>query len=152
MHAVGLEWWFWHFHLKVFQSGNDNGQSLDQVWIIFPLFVTHLIVFFPARPLVIASLILISIGNGCIRACVTSLGGSQFELPGQSRGLEQYFSHYYFIYSFGVLLAKIIPPEIRAQTQCFGKDECYAAVFGVLATIFVIAWSELVFSLNFLAF
>lgn len=94
------------------------------------------------RPFVISSLILIAIGNGSMRACVTSLGGSQFELPGQARSLDQYFSHYYFIYTLGIMLAKIIPPEIRAQTKCFGANECYAAVFGSLATIFVIAWSE----------
>lgn len=94
------------------------------------------------RSLTITSLILISIGNGSIRACVTSLGGSQFQLPSQSKGLDQYFSHYYFIYTLGIMLSKIIPPEIRAQTQCFGKNECYAAVFVVLGTVFLIAWSE----------
>lgn len=94
-------------------------------------------------PLVVTSLLLISIGNGSIRACVTSLGGFQFELPGQSKGLDQYFSHYYFVYSLGIMLSKVIPPAIRAQTQCFGKHECYAAVFGALATVFVVAWSKL---------
>lgn len=93
--------------------------------------------------MVVTSLILISIGNGSIRACVTSLGGSQFELPSQSRGLDQYFSHYYFIYTLGIMLAKIIPPEIRAQTQCFGQNECYAAVFGALGTVFLVSWGEL---------
>lgn len=43
------------------------------------------------------------------------------------------------------MLAKIVPPEIRAQTQCFGASECYTAVFGSLAAIFVIAWRELIF-------
>lgn len=90
----------------------------------------------------ITSLILISIGNGSIRACVTSLGGSQFELPTQSMALEQYFSHYYFIYTLGILLAKIVPPEIRAHTKCFGEHECYTAVFGALAVVFLMAWRE----------
>lgn len=94
------------------------------------------------RPLIITSLVLISIGNGSIRACITSLGGSQFEMPSQSKNLNQYFSHYYFIYTLGIMLSKIIPPEIRAQSQCFGKKECYAAVFVVLGTVFLIAWSE----------
>lgn len=98
----------------------------------------------------ISSLILISIGNGSIRACVTSLGGSQFELPAQSKELDQYFSHYYFIYTLGILLSKIIPPEIRANTKCFGGDECYAAVFGALAVIFLIAWSELIIIFEFI--
>lgn len=93
------------------------------------------------RLLIITSLILIAIGNGGIRACVTSLGGSQFELPTQSKELDQYFANYYFIYTLGILVAKIIPPEIRAQTRCFGHAECYTAVFGALGAMFLMAWS-----------
>lgn len=100
-------------------------------------------ILFIYRPLIITSLILIAIGNGSIRACITSLGGSQFVLPTQSKELDQFFSHYYFIYTLGIMLAKIISPEIRAQTQCFGQNECYTAVFAALATIFFIAWSKL---------
>lgn len=88
------------------------------------------------------SLILIAIGNGNIRACITSLGGHQFKLPEQAEALNTYFSHYYFIYYSGILLSKIVPPAIRADTQCFGKDECYAAVFGFLASIFLCCWSK----------
>lgn len=87
-------------------------------------------------------MILIAIGNGSIRACVTSLGGSQFDLPSQSQSLDRYFSHYYFVYTFGILLSKIIPPEIRVRIQCFGQSECYAAVFGTLGIVFVAAWSK----------
>lgn len=89
-----------------------------------------------------SSLILIAIGNGSIRACITSLGGHQFQLPEQSKQLDRFFSQYYFIYSTGILCSKIIPPAIRVQTQCFGKNDCYLAVFGSLATIFLAAWSE----------
>lgn len=101
-----------------------------------------MLIFRLNRPLVITSLILISIGNGCIRACVTSLGGSQFVVPEQSKELDQYFSHYYFIYSFGIMLSKLIPPQIRAHYHCFGKNECYTAVFGTLGLTFFFAWSE----------
>lgn len=139
MPAAGLAWWCWLYHSKSFQSGKimdiwlNSLMDIKSNWTGFLYF---------ARPFVISSLILISIGNGSIRACVTSLGGSQFELPRQAKGLDQYFSHYYFIYTLGILLSKIVPPEIRAQTQCFGESECYAAVFGSLAAIFVVAWSE----------
>lgn len=90
----------------------------------------------------IASLVLISIGNGSIRACVTSLGGLQFELPSQSKGLDRYFSHYYFIYTLAIMLSKIVSPEIRSQTHCFGESECYAAVFGSLGATFLFSWSK----------
>lgn len=85
---------------------------------------------------------LIAFGNGCIRACITSLGGSQFELPRQQAALDQYFSHYYFIYTFGIFLSKLIPPEIRDQTHCFGQNQCYVAVFGSLFAIFGAAWGK----------
>lgn len=45
------------------------------------------------RPLVMSSLILIAIGNGSIRACITALGGHQFQMPEQSKQLDQYFSN-----------------------------------------------------------
>lgn len=89
------------------------------------------------------SLILISIGNGSIRACITSLGGSQFQLPQQSKQLSQFFSQYYFVYTMGIMLSKIFPPSIRAHTKCFGHNDCYAAVFGALGAIFLISWSKL---------
>lgn len=95
-----------------------------------------------------SSLIMIAIGNGSIRACITSLGGQQFEMPEQKNELNRYFSHYYFIYSAGIMLSKIIPPAIRAQTHCFGKTECYMAVFGALSTIFLAAWSKFSSSLE----
>lgn len=86
------------------------------------------------------SLLLIAISNGSIRACVTSLGALQFIVPEQNTLLENYFSHYYFVYYFGIFLSKILPPEIRAEISCFGKDQCYPAVFGTLGAIFFAAW------------
>lgn len=105
-----------------------------------------LIQFFRRRPMLFSSLLLISIGNGSIRACITSLGGHQFKLPEQTDALNTYFSHYYFVYYMGILLSKIVPPAIRADTQCFGKDECYAAVFGFLGSVFLCCWSKIFLS------
>ncbi|XP_037046247.1 solute carrier family 15 member 2 [Bradysia coprophila] len=104
------------------------------------VFVTFPIGTIPFVPMLFSSLLLISIGNGNIRACITSLGGHQFKLPEQTDALNTYFSHYYFMYYMGILLSKVVPPAIRADTQCFGKDECYAAVFGFLGTIFLCCW------------
>lgn len=89
----------------------------------------------------IVSLLLIAVGNGGIRACVTSLGGKQFVLPQQSAELERYFSQFYFVYTLGIMSSKIISPEIRAQTHCFGEKNCYPAVYGALGTIFLTSWS-----------
>ncbi|CAD7093398.1 unnamed protein product [Hermetia illucens] len=89
---------------------------------------------------VIVSLLFIATGNGSIRACVTSLGALQFRLPEQSDDLAKYFSHYYFAYYAGIFLSKILPPSIRSHTKCFGKSDCYPAVFGTLALIFFTSW------------
>lgn len=56
--------------------------------------------------------------------------------------LNDYFSHYYFMYYMGILLSKLVPPAIRAHTQCFGKDDCYMAVFGALGLVFLMCWGE----------
>uniref|UniRef100_A0A336M0P8 CSON006749 protein n=1 Tax=Culicoides sonorensis TaxID=179676 RepID=A0A336M0P8_CULSO len=95
---------------------------------------------FSATTLVYVSLLLISIGNGNLRACITSLGGQQFNLPEQKPELDQYFSHYYFIYTLGILLSKIFPPEVRSVTTCFQEDVCYTAVFGMLCLVFFASW------------
>ncbi|XP_053969520.1 peptide transporter family 1 [Anastrepha ludens] len=90
--------------------------------------------------LVSVSLLFIAIGNGSIRACITSLGAQQFKVPEQATRLAEYFSLYYFVYYFGILLSKIVPPYVRAKTQCFNKTDCYPAVFGTLGSSFVASW------------
>jgi len=95
---------------------------------------------FATKNLVFLALLLICIGNGNIRACITSLGGNQFELPEQREDLDRYFSHYYFLYTLGILLSKVIPPEIRVTTRCWGEGECYTAVYGIIFLIFLGSW------------
>lgn len=92
--------------------------------------------------LVSIALLFIAVGNGSIRACITSLGALQFKLPEQSVHLAEYFSFYYFVYYFGIFLSKILPPLVRANTQCFDKAECYPAVFGTLGAAFMMAWCK----------
>ncbi|XP_026482711.1 peptide transporter family 1-like [Ctenocephalides felis] len=111
--------------------------------------VTWPILTFKIVPTVFTALLLISLGNGGIRACVTSLGGSQFTLPQQTGALDDYFSHYYFVYTMGVLLSKIAPPAVRAGTSCFHMTDCYTAVFGLLAGAFLLAWAVFLFGLAY---
>ncbi|KAL5290817.1 SLC15A1.2 family protein [Megaselia abdita] len=123
-----------------------NVQTISYFCVIYAvgwygLFLTS----FPSNQLpllfmVSLSLLLISIGNGSIRACITSLGAKQFKIPEQNELLSDYFSHYYFVYYMGIFLSKIVPPMIRAETSCFGKDGCYPAVFGSLGSIFMMSW------------
>ncbi|GAB0097937.1 peptide transporter family 1 [Sergentomyia squamirostris] len=81
------------------------------------------------------SLFLISVGNGNIRACITSLAAIQFKLPEQKDSLQKYFSHYYFVYTMGVLSSKIITPSIRGLS-----GNCYGMVFGFLGILFLACW------------
>lgn len=134
----GLVWCWWHFRLVEYHSCKQKFNLEFLIRFFIELNLIH------RRPMLFSSLLLISIGNGNIRACITSLGGHQFKLPEQADALNTYFSHYYFMYYMGILLSKIVPPAIRADTQCFGKDECYAAVFGFLASIFLCCWSKFV--------
>lgn len=132
-----------------------NVQTISYFCVIYAvgwygLFLTS----FPSNQLpllfmVSLSLLLISVGNGSIRACITSLGAKQFKTPEQNDLLSDYFSHYYFVYYLGMFLSKIVPPMIRAETSCYGKDGCYPAVFGVLGSLFMTSWSEF-FLLTFL--
>ncbi|XP_030374948.1 peptide transporter family 1-like [Scaptodrosophila lebanonensis] len=94
----------------------------------------------PLALLVFIALLFIGVGNGSIRACITSIGALQFKMPEQAVHLAQYFSFYYFVYYFGIFLSKILPPLVRVNTQCFDKPECYPAVFGTLGAAFLVAW------------
>ncbi|XP_030374437.1 peptide transporter family 1 [Scaptodrosophila lebanonensis] len=94
----------------------------------------------PMALLVSIALLFIAVGNGSIRACITSIGALQFKMPEQAVHLAEYFSFYYFVYYFGIFLSKILPPLVRVNTQCFDKPECYPAVFGTLGAAFLVAW------------
>ncbi|EDV93600.1 peptide transporter family 1 [Drosophila grimshawi] len=94
----------------------------------------------PVTAFLLISISLIAVGNGSVRACITSLGALQFKLPEQAAQLAEYFSFYYFVYYFGIFLSKILPPMVRANTQCFEKTTCYPAVFGTLCSAFMVSW------------
>ena len=98
-------------------------------------------------------MLLIAIGNGCLRACITALGGHQFKIPQQKRALDRYFALYYFFYYFGILLGKIVPPYVREEVQlkqyCEVPGECYPAVFGVIAVVFFISWAIFLLGMPF---
>lgn len=103
--------------------------------------------------LIYSSLFLVAIGNGCLRACITALGGHQFKLPEQKRLLDKYFSLYYFCYYFGILLGKIVPAYFRTEVTimdfCKVGDECYPAVFGLILVVFMISWLIFVFGYSY---
>ena len=92
----------------------------------------------PASEFTIIGLVLIALGSGGIKPCVSAFGGEQFKLPQQENQLKKFFSIFYFVINLGSVLTTFITPIIRAQS-CFGMEECFAGGFGLPAVLMVLA-------------
>ncbi|XP_069107910.1 solute carrier family 15 member 2-like isoform X1 [Argopecten irradians] len=82
-------------------------------------------------------LILIGLGTGGIKPCVSAFGADQFR-PDQEKERMTFFSAFYFMINLGSMLSIIITPLLRADVKCFG-GECYPLAFGVPAILMFIA-------------
>ncbi|NXQ63977.1 S15A1 protein, partial [Anthoscopus minutus] len=84
-------------------------------------------------------LILIALGTGGIKPCVSAFGGDQFE-DDQERQRSTFFSLFYLSINAGSLLSTLITPLLRA-TECgiHTKQECYPLAFGVPAVLMAVA-------------
>ncbi|NXV79570.1 S15A1 protein, partial [Atlantisia rogersi] len=84
-------------------------------------------------------LILIALGTGGIKPCVSAFGGDQFE-DHQEKQRSRFFSIFYLSINAGSLLSTIITPILRAQ-ECgiHSKQRCYPLAFGVPAALMAIA-------------
>ncbi|KAK4313634.1 hypothetical protein Pmani_015038 [Petrolisthes manimaculis] len=83
-------------------------------------------------------LLLIALGTGGIKPCVSAFGGDQFLLPQQQNQLAGFFSMFYFSINAGSLLSTFLTPVLRADVQCFSQD-CYPLAFAVPALLMVVA-------------
>ncbi|XP_034242567.1 peptide transporter family 1-like isoform X2 [Thrips palmi] len=92
----------------------------------------------PSKELTYLGLLLIAIGTGGIKPCVSSFGGEQFALPQQARQLAAFFSVFYFSINAGSLISTWLTPELRT-TECMGMDTCYPLSFGVPAILMIVA-------------
>ncbi|XP_046666171.1 peptide transporter family 1-like isoform X2 [Homalodisca vitripennis] len=84
-------------------------------------------------------LLLIAIGTGGIKPCVSAFGGDQFTLPQQAKQLAQFFSIFYFSINAGSLISTYITPILRHDVHCFGEDTCFPLAFGVPAILMVVS-------------
>lgn len=100
------------------------------------------IIFLIYRYLAILGLVLIAIGTGGIKPCVSSFGGDQFNLPTQEKYLQKFFSIFYFFINAGSLFSTSVTPELREGHQCFGRDSCFPLAFGVPAVLMLISISK----------
>ncbi|GAB1299190.1 Solute carrier family 15 member 1 [Apodemus speciosus] len=84
-------------------------------------------------------LILIALGTGGIKPCVSAFGGDQFE-EGQEKQRNRFFSIFYLAINAGSLLSTIITPILRVQ-QCgiYSQQACYPLAFGVPAALMAVA-------------
>ncbi|VVC31971.1 Major facilitator superfamily domain,Proton-dependent oligopeptide transporter family,PTR2 family [Cinara cedri] len=91
------------------------------------------------RNLALLGLILIAIGTGGIKPCVSSFGGDQFDLPAQEVYLQKFFSIFYFSINAGSLISVFSTPELREGVQCFGRNSCFPLAFGVPAVLMIVS-------------
>lgn len=97
---------------------------------------------FICRELSIVGLLLIAIGTGGIKPCVSAFGGDQFKLPQQERQLQQFFSLFYFAINSGSLISTFITPVLREDVKCLDQDTCYPLAFGIPAVLMIISVSK----------
>ncbi|XP_023243608.1 peptide transporter family 1-like isoform X2 [Centruroides sculpturatus] len=94
--------------------------------------------FIPMRPLTILGLLMIAVGTGGIKPCVSAFGGDQFK-PSQEKQLQRFFSLFYLSINAGSLLSTFLTPVLRADVHCFGNSTCFPLAFGVPAILMIVA-------------
>jgi len=92
--------------------------------------VSHFLTFLP--------MLIIAIGTGGIKPCVSSHGGDQY-LPSQERGKDLFFNIFYVAINIGGLLTQFIGPEI-SKLHCYGQDSCFAGAFLLPTIVFALAY------------
>lgn len=105
--------------------------------IIVSISAVPTINFAPKVGLIIG-LLLIAIGSGGIKPCVSAFGGDQFKLPEQAAQFATFFSLFYFTINFGSLISTALTPVLRTNVHCFGY-ECYSLAFGIPAILMIIS-------------
>jgi MFS family permease len=89
----------------------------------------------------IVGLLLIALGSGGIKPCVSSFGADQFgSSESDKKASSSFFSIFYFAINVGSLLSIFITPILRTKVHCFGSsNSCYPLAFGVPAALMLSA-------------
>ncbi|KAJ8924659.1 hypothetical protein NQ315_000810 [Exocentrus adspersus] len=93
----------------------------------------------PQKELSLVGLILIAMGTGGIKPCVSAFGGDQFILPEQELQLSRFFSLFYFSINSGSLISTFITPILRNNVHCFGEDSCFPLAFSVPGALMIVS-------------
>ncbi|KAG8183173.1 hypothetical protein JTE90_013692 [Oedothorax gibbosus] len=83
-------------------------------------------------------LLIIGIGTGGIKPCVSAFGGDQFSNK-QEKERQKFFSIFYFAINSGSVISTLLTPILRADVHCFGSDSCYPLAYGVPAVLMVVS-------------
>uniref|UniRef100_A0A8C8B4J9 Solute carrier family 15 member 1 n=1 Tax=Otus sunia TaxID=257818 RepID=A0A8C8B4J9_9STRI len=127
-------------------SINDLTDHNRDVALYMDFFPTKCCFFFSffcfplcSSALSMTGLILIALGTGGIKPCVSAFGGDQFE-DDQEKQRTRFFSIFYLSINAGSLLSTIITPILRAQ-ECgiHTKQRCYPLAFGVPAALMAVS-------------
>ncbi|KAJ8668736.1 hypothetical protein QAD02_010399, partial [Eretmocerus hayati] len=94
---------------------------------------------FPVIAASFVGLLLIAIGTGGIKPCVSAFGGDQFKLPEQEAELSAFFSLFYMAINVGSLISTTITPLLRQDAHCFDQASCYPLAFFVPALLMVVS-------------
>ncbi|KAG7211258.1 hypothetical protein KM043_010566 [Ampulex compressa] len=97
------------------------------------------IIQLPPREFSLIGLLLIALGTGGIKPCVSAFGGDQFVLPQQERYLSTFFSLFYFSINSGSLISSFLTPILRSDVSCFGENTCYSLAFFVPAVLMAVS-------------
>ncbi|KAK9298287.1 hypothetical protein QLX08_008303 [Tetragonisca angustula] len=93
----------------------------------------------PDREFSMVGLVLIAVGTGGIKPCVSAFGGDQFILPQQEQYLSTFFSLFYFSINSGSLISTFLTPVLRSSVSCFGDTTCYSLAFLVPAILMTLS-------------
>ncbi|XP_042901702.1 solute carrier family 15 member 1 isoform X2 [Parasteatoda tepidariorum] len=89
------------------------------------------------RTVSLLGLVVIGIGTGGIKPCVSAFGGDQFHRD-QVQQRERFFSIFYFMINCGSVFSTLLTPVLRSES-CMGQETCFPLAFGVPAALMVVA-------------
>ncbi|KAF9932312.1 hypothetical protein FBU30_008419 [Linnemannia zychae] len=92
-----------------------------------------------SRFLTFLPMLIIAIGTGGIKPCVSSHGGDQY-LPAQEEAKDFFFNTFYIAINIGGLLTQFIVPII-ADKPCYGQKTCFAGAFLLPTIVFALAYA-----------
>eukprot|EP00117_Sycon_ciliatum_P045893 scpid51422/ scgid2193/ Solute carrier family 15 member 1; Intestinal H(+)/peptide cotransporter; Oligopeptide transporter, small intestine isoform; Peptide transporter 1 len=128
--AMIADGWLGKFKTIVYLSLVHAAGNILMAGTSAPLHNTTAVMVVP-----LIGLLLVAIGTGGIKPCVSSFGGDQFR-DDQSHLIPRYFSVFYFSINAGSLTS-IVSPILRGYTTCF-HDDCYLYAFGFPAILMLI--------------